>query len=62
MSNPAKNQVDLVEANKGDSAMSDYDRELQQALQNYVPGTEEEKKLLRKIDLSLMPCLWIMLV
>ena len=60
MTNTAKNQVELVEASKGDPAAADHDRELQQALKDYVPGTEEEKKLLRKIDLSLMPCLWIM--
>jgi hypothetical protein len=26
----------------------------------YVPGTEEEKKLIRKIDLMLMPTIWCM--
>ncbi|KAL4800795.1 major facilitator superfamily domain-containing protein [Aspergillus venezuelensis] len=26
----------------------------------YVPGTDEEKKLVRKIDLYLLPCIWIM--
>ncbi|KAL4807942.1 major facilitator superfamily domain-containing protein [Aspergillus unguis] len=26
----------------------------------YVPGTEEEKKLVRKIDLYLLPCIWVM--
>lgn len=36
--------------------------ELQQALRNYVPETEAEKKLRRKIDLHLMPMLWIMYV
>lgn len=28
----------------------------------YVPGSEEEKRLVRKIDLHLMPTLWIMYV
>jgi len=36
--------------------------ELQAALKNYVPNTDEEKKLRRKIDLHLMPCLWIMYI
>lgn len=36
--------------------------ELEQALANYVPGTDAEKKLLRKIDLHLMPILWIMYI
>ncbi|KAL4925980.1 major facilitator superfamily domain-containing protein [Aspergillus undulatus] len=26
----------------------------------YVPGTDEEKKLVRKIDLYLLPCIWVM--
>lgn len=26
----------------------------------YVPGTDEEKKLLRKIDLFLLPTIWLM--
>lgn len=29
-------------------------------LEPYVPGTEEEKKLVRKIDLYILPCMWIM--
>ncbi|KAK9485766.1 major facilitator superfamily domain-containing protein [Lipomyces starkeyi] len=37
-------------------------QELVQELANYVPGSAEEKKLLRKIDLALIPCLWIMYV
>jgi hypothetical protein len=28
----------------------------------YVPGTEEEKRLLRKIDKHLLPMLWVMYV
>lgn len=27
---------------------------------NYVPDTEEEKRLVRKIDLSLLPTIWLM--
>ncbi|KAL4902920.1 hypothetical protein BDW74DRAFT_186583 [Aspergillus multicolor] len=26
----------------------------------YVPGTDEEKRLVRKIDLYLLPCIWVM--
>lgn len=33
-----------------------------EALRNYVPGTEAEKKLVRKVDLFLMPTLWIMYI
>jgi len=63
MADIAKKQVEQEEV-RGipDSKLSDYDRELQQALREYVPGTDEEKKLLRKIDFFLMPCLWIMYI
>ena len=30
------------------------------AVDGYVPGSEEEKKLVRKIDLYLLPTIWIM--
>lgn len=36
--------------------------EMAEALRNYVPHTAEEKKLVRKIDLFLMPILWIMYI
>jgi hypothetical protein len=26
----------------------------------YIPDTEEEKRLVRKIDISLLPCIWLM--
>jgi hypothetical protein len=32
------------------------------ALQSYVPGTEEEKRLVRKIDFVMLPCLWWMYI
>lgn len=35
---------------------------IQKALAEYQPGSPEEKKLLRKIDLFLVPCLWFMCV
>ena len=38
------------------------DEELTIALANYVPDTAEEKRLVRKIDLTLLPCLWWMYV
>lgn len=36
--------------------------ELAEALRRYVPYSAEEKKLVRKIDLFLMPILWIMYI
>ncbi|KAJ3960296.1 hypothetical protein N0V92_003032 [Colletotrichum tropicale] len=40
----------------------DEDEELATALQNHVPDTAEEKRLVRKIDFVLLPCLWWMYV
>ncbi|KAL3291785.1 allantoate permease [Colletotrichum asianum] len=40
----------------------DEDEELAIALQNHVPDTAEEKRLVRKIDFVLLPCLWWMYV
>lgn len=47
---------------KENPAESQVNPELAAALRNYVPGSPEEKKLLRKIDARLMPMLWIMYV
>jgi hypothetical protein len=30
--------------------------------QEYVPGTAEERRLVRKMDLHLMPILWVMYI
>ncbi|KAK2624928.1 hypothetical protein QTJ16_005297 [Diplocarpon rosae] len=38
------------------------DLELQQAIRDYVPGTDAERKLVRQIDLHLVPILWVMYV
>ncbi|KAH7153844.1 major facilitator superfamily domain-containing protein [Fusarium sp. MPI-SDFR-AT-0072] len=38
------------------------DEELTIALANYVPDTAEERRLVRKIDFTLLPCLWWMYV
>lgn len=37
-------------------------REIEEAAAEYVPGTEAERKLVRKIDLHLLPMLWIMYI
>ncbi|TVY71267.1 MFS transporter prlL [Lachnellula suecica] len=60
-----KDDMDHVEisSQKGkDDVMTTADIELREALKNYVPGTEAEKKLVRKIDLYIMPMLWIMYI
>lgn len=38
------------------------DSELAEALRNYVPRTADEKKLVKKIDIFLMPILWLMYI
>ncbi|KAF2733335.1 MFS general substrate transporter [Polyplosphaeria fusca] len=38
------------------------DTEIQAALQNYVPDTLEEKRLVRRIDMILLPILWWMYI
>jgi hypothetical protein len=38
------------------------DNELTEALRNYIPGSDDEKKLVRKIDFFLIPILWIMYI
>jgi hypothetical protein len=53
-------EVDPTTAHK--LGISQEDQELQIALANYVPDSDAEKKLLRKIDLRLMPILWIMYI
>jgi MFS family permease len=53
-------ELDLTSPDK--LGVDQGDVELQQALKNYVPGSDAEKKLLRKIDLRLMPILWVMYI
>jgi hypothetical protein len=38
------------------------ERELEEAVRSYVPNSAEEKTLVRKFDLKLMPMLWCMYV
>ncbi|KAF6817216.1 putative vitamin H transporter [Colletotrichum musicola] len=56
-----KLSVDMKE-DKNAAAVVEADGELAEALRNYVPGTQEEKQLVRKIDAFLMPILWIMYI
>ena len=53
---------DLKGASGNAEPMAVADPEMAEALRNYVPGTPEERKLVRKIDLYLMPMLWIMYI
>ncbi|KAH6703189.1 major facilitator superfamily domain-containing protein [Leptodontidium sp. MPI-SDFR-AT-0119] len=51
-----------VEASATSCGVTAEEIELQQALRDYIPETDAEKKLRRKIDLHLMPILWIMYI
>jgi hypothetical protein len=53
--------VERVQTATNNDALTN-DEELAIALQSYTPGTDEEKRLVRKIDFVLLPCLWWMYV
>lgn len=57
---PMHREHDLQQSQQ--PSMSLEDRELALALKSYVPGTEEEKRLVRKIDFILLPVLWWMYI
>ncbi|KAH7148213.1 allantoate permease [Dactylonectria macrodidyma] len=42
--------------------VSGHDFELEIALANYVPGSDAEKRLVRKMDCIMMPALWLMYI
>lgn len=42
--------------------LHDYPKAVEATTPEYVEGTAEEKKLVRKIDMHLIPILWIMYV
>lgn len=44
------------------SHLSEEDEEMAVELSNYIPDTLEEKRLVRKVDFILLPCLWWMYV
>jgi hypothetical protein len=39
---------------------ADLPKHEEELIESYVPGTEEERKLVRKIDLYLLPAMWLM--
>ncbi|KAK1593696.1 major facilitator superfamily transporter [Colletotrichum navitas] len=59
--NGRKQSLEMKE-DKHAPVVDEADAELAEALRNYVPGTREEKQLVKKIDLFLMPILWIMYI
>ncbi|KPM37791.1 hypothetical protein AK830_g8772 [Neonectria ditissima] len=54
--------TDLAHGTIKDIDVSDYDLELEHALANYEPGGDAEKRLVRKMDMIMMPALWFMYI
>jgi hypothetical protein len=44
------------------SHLNEEDEEMAVELSNYIPDTLEERRLVRKVDFILLPCLWWMYV
>jgi hypothetical protein len=57
-----KQPAGVTQVASNSPAASDSDEQLELALRNYVPGTDAEKRLVRKIDFFLVPVLWGMCV
>lgn len=58
---PARSDV-VGETEPVKADLSHYDAELEEALRNYVPGSDAEKRLVRKLDMYLMPTVWFMYI
>ncbi len=58
----ANDAVEIVmrDEEKGKNVEETFKETASEAPYVYVPGTEEERKLVRKIDLRLFPMLWVM--
>lgn len=54
--------VEMTSSTTKGGGATEEEIQLQEALSNYVPDTDAEKKLVRKIDMHLMPTLWIMYI
>ena len=52
----------LKETKVSANELSLEDAEIVAALQSYVPGTSEERRLVRKADIILLPLLWWMYI
>jgi hypothetical protein len=57
-----KQMPDVKQLPSNVASLDDSNEQLEAALRNYVPGTQLEKKLVRKIDLYMIPTLWFMCV
>ena len=55
-----QNNTIMEHQEKTSSSDLDMDQKQRQAIEAYVPDTEEERKLVRKIDSFLLPTIWLM--
>ena len=58
----SRDVADDVVVSKADQNLTGEDEEMANVLRSYVPDTNEERRLVWKIDLILLPCLWWMYV
>lgn len=57
------NDKESVEMREKEAPHTDHESsEVAEALRNYAPGSPAEKKLVKKIDLYLMPMIWVMYI
>lgn len=53
---------DVADGTMKNINLSEHDLELELALASYVPGSDAEKRLVRKMDFIMMPALWFMYI
>lgn len=53
-------EIIVRDGEQGKKADDTYKETASEAPYVYLPGTEEERRLVRKIDLHLFPMLWVM--
>lgn len=58
----AKQTPSIKQVASNTPGFDERDEQLELALANYVPGTDLEKKLVRKVDWYMIPTLWAMCV
>ncbi|ETN41294.1 uncharacterized protein HMPREF1541_03229 [Cyphellophora europaea CBS 101466] len=57
-----KETPSIKQVSSNNVGIDDSDEQLDLALRNYVPGSDLEKKLVRKVDWYMIPTLWFMCV
>jgi hypothetical protein len=57
-----KHTPEIKQVVSNNASVIEGEEELEAALRNYVPGTDLEKKLVRKVDFYMIPTLWFMCI